>query len=115
MNRMVLSARLIERGAVRYTPAGLPAIDCRLTHASTVTEDGQPRQVSLEIKALGIGVIARPLGGMALGASALFAGFLATSRNGRGLLFHITELTPGAFEPPSSTDSSPSVPPRQPI
>jgi hypothetical protein len=29
----------------------------------------------------------------------LFAGFLATTRNGRGLLFHITELTPGAFEP----------------
>jgi len=111
---MVLSAQLLERGAVRYTPAGLPAIDCRLVHASTVTEDGQPRQVSLEIKALGIGAIARPLGAMALGSTGLFAGFLATARNGRGLLFHITELTPGAFEPPPSSHSSPTSSSRQP-
>ena len=98
MNRMVLSAQLLERGAVRYTPAGLPAIDCKLTHASMVTEDGSPRQVSLEIKALVIGALSRPLGALALGSSALFAGFLATTRNGRGMLFHITELTPDAVE-----------------
>jgi len=106
MNRMVLSAMLQERGAVRYTPAGLPAIDCKLTHASTATEDGQPRKVSLEIKALAIGALARPLGSMALGSSAMFAGFLATTRNGRGLLFHITELTPVEFSPP--IDSAPT-------
>ena len=98
MNRMVLSAQLLERGAVRYTPAGLPAIDCKLVHASTVTEDGSPRQVSLEIKALAIGALSRPLGALALGSSALFAGFLATTRNGRGMLFHITELSPDAVE-----------------
>ena len=96
MNRLVLSAQLVERGAVRYTPAGLPAVDCRLQHASTVTEDGQPRKVSLEIKALAIGAMARPLGGMLLGQTGLFGGFLATARNGRGWLFHITELSPGA-------------------
>ena len=114
MNRLVLSAQLLERGAVRYTPAGLPAIDCRLQHASAVTEDGQPRQVSLEIKAMAIGAIARPLEALALGQSGLFAGFLATTRNGRGMLFHITELTPDAvecasepvFEPTSSSVST---------
>ena len=114
MNRMVLSAQLLERGAVRYTPAGLPAIDCRLQHASTVTEDGQPRLVSLEIKAMAIGAIARPLGALVLGQSGLFAGFLATTRNGRGMLFHITELSPGALallspapEPASDLSSEP--------
>ncbi len=96
MNRMVLSAQLLERGVVRYTPAGLPVIDCRLQHESTVTEDGQPRKVSVEIKALAIGAISRPLGALTLGSSGLFAGFLASARNGRGLLFHITELTPDA-------------------
>ena len=30
-----------------------------------------------------------------MGATGLFAGFLSTARNGRGLLFHITALTPG--------------------
>jgi len=93
MNRLVLSAQLIERGVVRYTPAGLPAIDCRLVHESTVTEDGLPRKVSLEIRAVAIGAIARQLGGIELGAGGFFGGFLASMRNGRGLLFHITSLS----------------------
>ena len=105
MNRLVLSATLVARGAVRYTPAGLPAIDCQLQHAGTVTEDGQPRQVSLEIKALAIGALSRPLAALALGSTALFGGFLGSARNGRGLLFHITELTPVDSDP--SAESSP--------
>jgi primosomal replication protein N len=108
MNRLVLSAVLVERGAVRYTPSGLPAIDCQLQHAGTVTEDGQPRQVSLEIKALAIGALARPLAALALGSTALFGGFLGSARNGRGLLFHITELTPVTDDDPSA-ESSPAA------
>ena len=92
MNRLVLSAQLVERGAVRYTPAGLPAIDCRLQHESTVTEDGQPRKVSLEIKAVGIGDITRALSANTLGSASLYAGFLAPARNGRGLVLHITSV-----------------------
>ena len=99
MNRLVLSATLVERGATRYTPAGLPAIDCQLQHAGAVTEDGQPRQVSLEIKALAIGAMAQPLAALALGSPAQFGGFLGSARNGRGLLFHITELTPVTPDP----------------
>jgi len=114
MNRMVLSAQLLERGVVRYTPAGLPVIDCRLQHESTVTEDGQPRRISLEIKALALGAIARPMGALMLGQAALYGGFLASARNGRGLLFHITELTPGALALPTpalppSSDSLPTA------
>ena len=97
MNRLVLSAQLLERGAVRYTPAGLPAIDCRLQHESVLTEDGQQRKVSLEIRALAIGAMSRPLGALMLGQSGLFAGFLASGRNARGMFFHITELSPGAL------------------
>ncbi len=89
---MVLTARLVERGALRYTPAGLPALDLKLQHESVATEDGQSRKVSLEIKALGVGAITQPLGALALGSPGDFAGFLATTRNGRGLLFHITSL-----------------------
>ena len=77
---------------MRYTPAGLPALDLKLHHESTVSEDGSPRQVSMEIKALGIGAITQHLSAMALGSSGSFAGFLATARNGRGLLFHVTAL-----------------------
>lgn len=79
---------------MRYTPAGLPALDLVLRHESTVTEDGQPRKVSLEIKALAIGAITHTLSALELGNSGDFAGFLATARNGRGLLFHVTLHAP---------------------
>lgn len=105
MNRLVLSATLVGRAAPRYTPAGLTALDLSLQHESTVTEDGQPRQVSMEIKALAIGAITKELTPLALGRTGLFAGFITSTRNGRGLLFHITSVEPDA-EAPSPTDPS---------
>jgi primosomal replication protein N len=92
MNRLVLSAALLERGRTRYTPAGLPALDLSLKHESTVSENGQPRQVFLEMKAVAIGEISVPLLALALGQQACFGGFMAHARNGRGLLFHITSV-----------------------
>ena len=92
VNRLVLSAQLVERGALRYTPAGLPAFDLELKHESQVLEDGLPRRVSLEIRAVAIGEVTRRVGALALGSSGEFAGFLSAGRNGRGLLFHVTAL-----------------------
>jgi primosomal replication protein N len=95
MNRLVLAAQVVERGALRYTPAGLPALDLVLDHRSQVSEDGQPRQVAMQLKAVAIGAITRPVSALSLGSPAQFAGFLAASRNGRGLVFHVTEVHPG--------------------
>ena len=92
MNRLVLTAQLVERGALRYTPAGLPALDLSLKHESAVTQDGQPRQVSVEIKARGIGEITQRMAGIEMGSTHGFAGFLGSQRNGRGVVFHVTEL-----------------------
>ena len=92
MNRLVLTAQLVERGAVRYTPAGLPALDFALKHESEVTQDGQPRKVSMEIKARAIGEITRQVLGLEIGGTHGFAGFLGSQRNGRGIVFHVTEL-----------------------
>ena len=92
MNRLVLTAQLVERGALRYTPAGLPALDLSLKHESAVTQDGQPRKVWFEIKARAIGEITQRVSVLELGSSHGFAGFLGSQRNGRGVVFHITEL-----------------------
>ena len=94
MNRLVLSAQLVERGALRYTPAGLPALDLSLKHESEVSENGQPRKVSLEVRALAIGDVTQAVATLALGSQGQFGGFLAAARNGRGLRFHITEVGP---------------------
>ena len=85
---------MVERRALRYTPAGLPVLDFDLKHESELSEAGQPRRVSMQIRAVAIGRISEPVGAMELGSIGTFAGFLASSRNGRGLLFHVTALEP---------------------
>jgi len=96
MNRLVLSASLVERGGLRSTPAGVPVLDLGLKHESQLSESGQVRAVSLQIKAIAIGDITRGLAAMTLGQAGVFAGFLAAARNGRGLLFHVTTVEPSA-------------------
>ena len=88
----MLTAQLLERGALRYTPAGLPALDLSLKHESQVTQDGQERQVFFEIKARAIGAITQQAATLELGSTHGFAGFLGSARNGRGIVFHVTEL-----------------------
>jgi len=96
MNRLVLSANLVERGGLRSTPAGVPVLDLGLKHESQLNESGQIRAVSMQIKAVAIGDITRGLAAMTLGQAGIFAGFLAAARNGRGLLFHVTTVEPSA-------------------
>jgi primosomal replication protein N len=100
MNRFVLAATLVERAAMRYTPAGLPALDLGLKHESEVSEDGRPRKVSMEMRAVAIGAITQALVPLDLGSQALYAGFLTSTRNGRGLLFHVTSVEPMAIAQP---------------
>jgi primosomal replication protein N len=92
MNRVVLTGTVVTRDALRYTPAGLPALGLTLKHEGTASEDGQLRKVSLEIRAVGIGAITQALARLALGEAATFGGFLAGARNGRGLVLHVTDI-----------------------
>ena len=103
MNRLVLSATLVGRAAPRYTPAGLPALDLSFKHESEVQEDSQPRKVSMEMKAVAIGAVTKVLLPLELGSTGLFAGFITSARNGRGLLFHITSVELDARPAPSDS------------
>ncbi len=92
MNRLILAAELEERGATRYTPAGLPALDLSLKHESEVMEDKQPRKLVMTMRAVAIGEITRKVAALPLGQRATYAGFIAPSRNGKGLVFHVTDV-----------------------
>ena len=83
---------MLELGLIRYTPAGLMALDLSLKHEGQAEEAGKPRQVSLEIKALAIGEICKRLQALGVGTEALFKGFLSHQRNGRGMIFHVTAV-----------------------
>jgi len=89
VNQLVLSARIAEASALRYTPAGLPALDFRLEHESEITEAAQLRQVKVVVKAVAFGSVAETLGKQAIGSSWQFTGFLATPRNGKHPVLHI--------------------------
>ncbi|MDP3824596.1 MAG: primosomal replication protein N [Burkholderiales bacterium] len=93
MNQLVLSARIAQAGALRYTPAGVPALDFQLEHESEITEAGQARQVKVAVKAVTFGAVAETLGRQPIGSSWNFTGFLATPRNGKHPVFHIQSFS----------------------
>ena len=93
MNQLVLSACIAQASALRYTPAGLPALDFSLEHESEITEAGQVRQVKAAIKAVAFGSVAETLGKQALGSSWKFTGFLANPRNGKHPVLHIQSFS----------------------
>ena len=92
MNQLVLSARVAEANALRYTPAGLPAIDLRLEHESEAVEAGQKRQVRVEVKAVAFGAAAETLARQPIGSQWRFTGFLAAPRGGKHPVLHIQEF-----------------------
>jgi primosomal replication protein N len=92
VNSLVLTACVAELGALRFTPAGLPAIDLRLEHESTVTEAAQPRQIKAALKAVAFGAVAERLARQALGSLWRFQGFLATPGNAKYPVLHIQDF-----------------------
>jgi primosomal replication protein N len=92
VNRTELNACIAEQAALRYTPAGLPALDLILEHASEVEEAGQMRKVQLKLRALAFGSLAERLVKQAVGSVWTFKGFLATPRQGKSVVFHIQEF-----------------------
>jgi len=92
MNQLILQAQVLEMAPIRYTPAGLPALDLTLRSDTQVEEAGSPRKVVLDLKAVAIGEITRDLQALELGREVFFKGFLTAQRQGRGVVFHITRF-----------------------
>ncbi len=78
---------------MRYTPAGTPALNCRLEHESQVQEAGGIRTVKMTIKAVAFGADAERLAKQAIGSVWDFKGFLANARQGKSVVFHIQDFS----------------------
>jgi primosomal replication protein N len=89
-----LSAIWVEQAALRYTPAGIPALDLLLSHQGQSIEAGNPRRVELKMRALALGELAQRLQRLPAGEACLWTGFLAPARNGKGVVMHITQVEP---------------------
>jgi primosomal replication protein N len=92
-NRLTLDAMLAERGDLRYTPAGVPALDCVLKHASIQPEAGGERKVDCELAAVAFGNPAIALSRVPAGSTLRCKGFLARRyRTGITVALHVDEF-----------------------
>jgi primosomal replication protein N len=72
-----LSGRLLERGALRHTPAGVAVVEFRLGHVSQQIEAGTPRRVECEMRCVVLGPMANLLADSKPGDGLKIGGFLA--------------------------------------
>ncbi|WP_296159123.1 primosomal replication protein N [Rhodoferax sp.] len=93
VNQFVLTAKIVESSTMRYTPSGVPALNCLLEHASEAVEASQTRQVKALLKSVSFGSVAERLAQQEIGSSWLFKGFLASPRGTKQLVFHVQEFT----------------------
>ena len=77
---------------MRFTPAGVPAIELRLEHGSQQMEAGQMREVKAVLKAVAFGAMAERLARQPIGSLWRFTGFLATPRNGKHPVLHVQDI-----------------------
>jgi primosomal replication protein N len=92
-NQVVLTGDLIERKELRHTPAGLPALEFRIRHASEQIEAGVARKLDLEMDGVALGEAAMGLQAARLDRHYRFEGFLAQrSRLSRQLVLHVNRF-----------------------
>jgi primosomal replication protein N len=92
-NHVELVGSLIERKALRFTPAGVPVVECLIGHGSEQIEAGSPRRVECEIPAIALGETARWMQQVAPGMPVRLTGFLAArGKRGGQLRLHVTTI-----------------------
>lgn len=92
MNHVELTACIAELSPLRYTPAGIPALNVVLEHESEILEAGMNRKVKLTVRAVAFGMLAEQTVKLALGNPFRFTGFLVNARTSKGVVFHIQAL-----------------------
>ena len=93
LNRVELSGRLLELGALRHTPAGVAALEFKLAHESEQREADGSRKVEAEIGAVAFEVQARLIAARPLGSEVKLQGFLsAKSKRSKRLVLHVTDV-----------------------
>jgi primosomal replication protein N len=93
VNRFGVTAVVVQVQSLRYTPAGIPAVNLVLEHESQVVELDTPRLVKLQLRAVAFGALAEVLSRQGMDTVCRFEGFLANARNGKGVVFHIQDFS----------------------
>lgn len=93
VNQLLLTGTLAQLDTLRYTPAGVPLIECRIRHESKLLEAHTERVVKLEIAAIAMGDLARKVSQVNLDQTIRISGFLAQkSQKSQHIVLHICSL-----------------------
>jgi len=94
VNQVRLTACIAEASPLRYTPAGIPALNVVLEHESEIVESGTSRKVKLSVRAVAFGALAETTGQLELGKLHLFTGFMINARTSKSIVLHIQTINP---------------------
>ncbi|GAB1232866.1 primosomal replication protein N [Ferrigenium sp. UT5] len=93
-NRCVIEGEIVELEGLRFTPAGLARVACKIRHSSLQQEAGMQRQVQCDIPALALGEAAQQISRLQPGQRVMAEGFLAQrSLKISQLVLHINNVT----------------------
>lgn len=93
-NQFEVDATIETIGQMRYTPAGILAVDLVLQHESELLEAGQKRQVKLYIKAVAFAEQAYQIQNTNILLRQRYMGFLASQGRKKQVVFHVTKVCP---------------------
>ncbi|MDO8890426.1 MAG: primosomal replication protein N [Sulfurimicrobium sp.] len=92
-NRIVLSGKILAIDPLRYTPAGIPALNLTLGHSSRQVEAGMEREVECEVQVVALGELAQQAARCKVEDGIRIQGFLARkSRNSMQLVLHANRI-----------------------
>lgn len=86
MNRYQVIGTLQERQSLRYTPAGVPALDMQIEHLST---DLNGHDATVNFSVVAFGLVAQTLSSTPLGSTLKLDGFLRHSAKSKKLIVQI--------------------------
>lgn len=92
-NRLAIDGKIVAIDALRFTPAGIPALNFTLGHSSRQVEAGTEREVECEMAVLALGEVAQQASRQQVGGALRVEGFLAKkSRNSSALVLHANKI-----------------------
>ncbi|MEC5388042.1 primosomal replication protein N [Uliginosibacterium sp. H3] len=92
-NIVAIAGSLMERDALRMTPARIPVVGFKIRHTSVQIELEVERNVSCEMSVLAIGPLASQITALPMGVEMLLEGFLAArSARHQTPVLHVTKF-----------------------
>lgn len=93
MNQVIITGELVERSALRYTPAAVAVLDLKVLHCEATDQAGVSRMVKFEMPVVAMGDLALMWQSATLGQMLRVEGFLAAARqNSPKLVLHARKI-----------------------